>query len=133
MQSYYFGSMDEYIQASYAPTDRATCKSCKLKIGKGEVRMGYLMDSDHFSGKTWFHLACFTLRPLFKDLKPEEQIYKLEELEKEDREVVIEHVAKELERLRSGVKVSKKSKPSKAAKKSKEEEEETQVPVSQAQ
>lgn len=81
MQSYYFGTMDEYIQTSYAPTDRATCKSCKHKIDKAEVRMGYLMDSDHFSGKSWYHLACFTLRPLFKDLKPEEQIYKLEELD----------------------------------------------------
>lgn len=83
--------------------------------------MGYLMDSDHFSGKSWFHLACFTLRPLFRDIKPEEQVYKLEDLEKEDRETVLEHIKNEVERLKSGIKASKKTKPSKAVKKSKEE------------
>lgn len=132
MKNYYFGSMDEYIQTGYAPTDRASCKACKLGIGKSAVRMGYIMDSDHFSGKNWYHLACFTLRPLFKDLNPEEQIYKIEELDKEDREGVVEHVAREVERLKSGIKLKRKGKSKKMATQSKEEdekEEETEVPV----
>lgn len=72
--------MNEYLEASYAPTARAACKSCKLKIPKDALRMGVLMESDHFVGKNWYHIDCFTLRPLFKDIDPEKQIYKINTL-----------------------------------------------------
>lgn len=34
MNQFYFGTMDEYIQAAYAPTGRAACRACKQKIQK---------------------------------------------------------------------------------------------------
>lgn len=80
MQRYFFGTMNEYLESSYAPTGRAACKKCKDKIEKDSIRMGILMDSDHFSAKNWYHLDCFTLRPLFKNIDPKKQIYKIDTL-----------------------------------------------------
>lgn len=34
MQSYYFGSSLEYIEAEYATSNRSTCRGCKSKIEK---------------------------------------------------------------------------------------------------
>jgi len=89
MNMYYFGAMNEYIESGYAPTDRAKCKSCKTQIEKDSLRMGIIQDDDHFSGKYWYHLDCFTLKPRFKELDPEQQIYNLDHLEEEDMEKVL--------------------------------------------
>lgn len=50
------------------------------------------MESDHFNGQYWYHLPCFTLRPLFKDINPKEQIYNLDQLDEEDYNKVLDHV-----------------------------------------
>lgn len=78
MQDYFFGSMDEYIEVGYAPTARANCRNCRKRIGKGELRVGESMDSDHFSHRYWYHLNCFTLKPLFAQIDPLKQIYNME-------------------------------------------------------
>lgn len=77
MNNFYFGAMNEYISASYAPTGRAKCKNCKETIEKDDLRLGIIMDDDHFGGKYYYHPACFTLKPRFKDINPETQIHGL--------------------------------------------------------
>jgi hypothetical protein len=57
------------------------------------------MLSDHFNSKLWYHLDCFKLKPLFKGIDPERQIYKLDELHKKDRETVVKHIQQEVDRL----------------------------------
>jgi hypothetical protein len=78
MQDYFFGSMDEFIEVGYAPTARANCRNCRKRIGKGELRVGESMDSDHFTHRYWYHLNCFTLKPLFAQIDPLKQIYNME-------------------------------------------------------
>ena len=88
MIAFQFGTMDEYLEATYAPTGRAVCRQCKNKIEKGEIRMGLCMDDDHFRSHLYYHLTCFTLRPLFKDIDPTRQIYKFDDLSYKDQEKV---------------------------------------------
>ncbi len=90
MQDYFFGTMDEYIETSYAPTGRAACRSCRAKIEKGEVRLGEIMEEDHFNSRHYYHLACFQLKPLFRNIDPRRQIYKMDQLDKDDQDKVIE-------------------------------------------
>lgn len=80
MQDYFFGTMDEFIETGYAPTGRAACRRCKGKIEKGAVRVGECMESDHFNARLWHHLICFRLKPLFRAIRPDRQIYKLDQL-----------------------------------------------------
>jgi hypothetical protein len=96
MNNYYFGTMDEYVSTGYAPTGRAACKTCKKKIEKDTIRMGICMDNDHFNGKNWYHLDCFVLRPLFKEIDPEQQIYNIDQLEPEDHELVLQAIKNEI-------------------------------------
>lgn len=84
--------MSEYIEAGYAPTNRANCKVCKQNIPKDSLRIGLCSDDDHFNARYWHHLDCFNLKPRFKDLDPETQIYQLENLEEEDCEKVVEYM-----------------------------------------
>lgn len=92
MNIVYFGSMNEYIEAGYAPTGRASCKGCKQKIVKESVRIGLCMNDDHFNGRYWYHLNCFDLKPRFKYIDPKQQIYNLENLEKEDCDKVLNYM-----------------------------------------
>lgn len=87
------------------------------------------MNDDHFSGKYWYHLNCFTLEPRFKEIDPETQVYKIQELEKGDYEEVVKHIKEEVERLNDGKKKGKvaKAKAKKKAKKDQNEEEEQDV------
>jgi hypothetical protein len=100
MEAFYFGPMREYIEVNYAPTDRAKCKTCKLKIPKETLKIGFCMDDDHFSGRYWYHFDCFTLKPRFKELNPEEQVYNLENLEAEDVDKVVNYLKEEVTRLK---------------------------------
>lgn len=115
MKPGYFGAMGEYVEASYAPTDRAKCKSCKSQIEKDKLRMGIIQTDDHFSGKYYYHLECFSLRPKFKELDPEQHIHNLEQLNKKDRKQVLELIKNELDRLREGRK-KVKAEPTKSKK-----------------
>lgn len=63
MMMYYFGNSLEYIEAGYAASNRSSCKACKVKINKDELRLGLILDDDHFNAKYWYHLKCFTLKP----------------------------------------------------------------------
>ena len=50
--------MDHYIEP--AKSGRASCRKCKEKIEKGELRFGHAVDSG-FSDEPsfqWYHLAC---------------------------------------------------------------------------
>lgn len=60
---YYFGNSLEYIEAEYALSNRSSCKACKQKIDKDELRLGLILDDDHFNAKNWYHLKCFQLKP----------------------------------------------------------------------
>lgn len=92
MQDYYFGTMDEYIETGYAPTGRATCRHCHTKIFNGSVRIGEIMENDHFNSRYYYHVSCFHLKPLFKNIDPKKQIYKLDQLEENDQKAVIEQI-----------------------------------------
>lgn len=81
MNMFFFGAMQEYIEASYAPTGRAKCKTCKDTIEKDSLRLGIIINDDHFGGKSYYHPSCFSLKPRFKELDPETQIYQLDQLE----------------------------------------------------
>lgn len=63
MNMYYFGNSLEYIEAEYATSNRSTCRGCKLKIEKDSLRLGLILDDDHFNAKYWYHLKCFQLKP----------------------------------------------------------------------
>ena len=96
--------------------------------------MGLCMDDDHFSSHKYYHLDCFSLRPLFKDIDPNQQIYRFDDLENKDQELVIARIEAEQERLKKGIKKAKKPAPKaeaaknnqKKKKKAKSEEEESE-------
>uniref|UniRef100_A0A7S1B6B7 PARP-type domain-containing protein n=1 Tax=Corethron hystrix TaxID=216773 RepID=A0A7S1B6B7_9STRA len=44
-----------------AKSGRATCKKCKLKIGKGEIRIGETRKGEDFDMVSWKHAKCFTM------------------------------------------------------------------------
>lgn len=108
MLAYYLTGRSEYLQASYAPTDRARCKVCKDTIALHSLRIGEIMDDDHFSGQTWYHCECFTLKPRFKAIDPETQIYKLNSLDEEDIKCVLRQVYEGLKRFNGGKEIPKK-------------------------
>lgn len=81
MISFYFGPHNEYIEAGYATSNRSTCKSCKLKIQKEAVRLAYVIDANNLHSRHWYHLRCFELKPLFKDINIEEQVYNLDQVD----------------------------------------------------
>lgn len=68
-----------------------------------------MIDSDHFSGKNWYHLDCYSLKPRFKHIDPESQIKGLEKLQKKDQTNVLRHFKNEVKRLASSRKSSSKS------------------------
>lgn len=78
MKDCLFGTMDEFIETGYAPSNRATCRGCRTRIEKDTVRLGECTVSDHFNGRLWFHLDCFKLKPLFSTIDPKKQVFKLE-------------------------------------------------------
>jgi hypothetical protein len=116
MQDYFFGTMDEYIETGYAPSGRATCRGCRSKIENREVRLGEIMESDHFNSRHYYHVVCFKLKPLFRNIDPKRQIYKLDQLEDSDQKKVIEQVEMEKDRLNGGGKDKGKKKSAKKAK-----------------
>lgn len=78
MKKSYFGqNNEEYIEVAYAPTGRAKCKSCNKLIENKNLRISDSTDNDHFIGKQWYHVNCFTLRNIFKELQPENDIFNL--------------------------------------------------------
>lgn len=48
-------------RAEYAKSGRAGCKSCKLSISQGSLRIARMVQSPHFDGKVphWYHFSCF--------------------------------------------------------------------------
>lgn len=129
MQDYFFGTMDEYIETGYAPTGRATCRACRSKIVNGEVRLGEIMESDHFNSRNYYHVTCFQIKPLFRNIDPQRQIYKLDQLEETDRKAVIGQVQMEKNRLNGGGKGKGKKESAKTAKSkpNKDEKEEKKI------
>lgn len=51
--------------ASYAlenaKSGRASCKKCKEKIGKGDLRIGETIEGVDFTTTKWYHVQCFTI------------------------------------------------------------------------
>jgi ribosomal protein L12E/L44/L45/RPP1/RPP2 len=93
------------------------------------VRLGEIMEEDHFNSRHYYHLACFKLKPLFRNIDPRSQIYKIEDLDGDDQNMVIDHIQREVVRMAAGGKGKKdsakkaKDKPTKE-REGKEEEEE---------
>lgn len=87
---------NEYIEASYAPSGRAKCRGCKAAIEKEAVRLGQIMEDDHFNARYYYHVNCFKLPPRFKTIDPETQIYKLDNLEGGDVDLVINRIREEV-------------------------------------
>jgi len=68
MNTFYFGDSFEFIEAEYAKSNRSSCKACKVKIDKDELRLGLINDDDHMSTKYYYHVDCFKLFPRHKEL-----------------------------------------------------------------
>jgi len=49
------------FRAEYAKSNRSSCKACKAKIDKDELRLAAMVQSPMFDGKVpnWFHAKCF--------------------------------------------------------------------------
>lgn len=98
LKDFYIGDSYEYITVEYANSGRAACKKCKEKIGMEELRVGILVDDDHFStgqGTQWFHQACFHFKPRHKVLELEglnKKIHNLETLNKKDQKTIISYL-----------------------------------------
>ena len=60
------------LTLEYAPTARATCKGCKLKIDKGALRIGVESDMGDYSVFAWRHLDCYNLGRKYKDIDPKD-------------------------------------------------------------
>mmetsp|Transcript_15015 Transcript_15015/g.21499 ORF Transcript_15015/g.21499 Transcript_15015/m.21499 type:complete len:152 (+) Transcript_15015:150-605(+) len=51
-----------------AKSGRSSCKKCKIKILKNEIRLGVETDGPSFKLQSWYHPTCFTLpRKLVKE------------------------------------------------------------------
>lgn len=78
--------------AEYAKSGRASCKLCKNKIDKDELRLGAMVQSAFHDGKQpqWYHEKCF-----FQKLRPttEGDIAHFEGLRYEDQQKVREKIA----------------------------------------
>uniref|UniRef100_A0A7S4HQV9 PARP-type domain-containing protein n=1 Tax=Odontella aurita TaxID=265563 RepID=A0A7S4HQV9_9STRA len=44
-----------------AKSGRSSCKKCKVKIGKGEIRLGVNAPAGDYNMQSWYHTKCFTL------------------------------------------------------------------------
>ena len=100
------GDSVEYISVEYAKSGRAACKTCKEKIGQDELRVGILVDDDHFStgqGTQWFHKACFHFKPRHKVLELDgfnKKIHNVSALEKKDQKDILAYLKAELESVK---------------------------------
>lgn len=79
----------EYLEVGYARSGRSTCRTCKQKIEISTLRIAICMDDPRFSRQDWYHLPCFELKPRFKDVDPDENVYRIDELDPEDYDKVI--------------------------------------------
>ena len=52
---------DQPYRVEYAKSNRASCKACKGKIDKDELRLAKMVRNPRFDGVSphWFHFDCF--------------------------------------------------------------------------
>ncbi|XP_053691962.1 poly [ADP-ribose] polymerase [Sabethes cyaneus] len=78
--------------SEYAKSNRASCKLCKNKIDKDELRLGAMVQSAFHDGKQaqWYHEKCF-----FQKLRPttEGDVAHFENLRYEDQQRIREKIA----------------------------------------
>ena len=60
------------------------------------LRIGEIMDDDHFNAKYYYHWECFRLKPRFQHIDPETQIMNLDKLNKKDQNTILKKVKDEL-------------------------------------
>ena len=99
------------------------------------MRIGECLDDEHFQGKQYYHVDCYKLKPRFKNIDLDTQLYNVAELQKKDRTRVLKVLKDELKRINkiSEKKTSKeksKKSPSKPKSKSKSKKEEEKKEVS---
>ena len=51
-------------------------------------------------GKAWYHLHCFNLKSIFAGLKPEENVFGLDKLHKEDHDDIIDYLHERLKEMK---------------------------------
>ena len=77
--------------SEYAKSGRASCKLCKSKIDKDELRLGAMVQSAFHDGKQaqWYHEPCF-----FQKLRPttEGDVAGFENLRVEDQKRIREKI-----------------------------------------
>ena len=58
------GALDLPFKAEYAKSNRSSCKKCKEKIDKAELRLAVMVQSPMFDGKVpnWHHVKCFFMK-----------------------------------------------------------------------
>ncbi|CAK75956.1 unnamed protein product (macronuclear) [Paramecium tetraurelia] len=76
-----------FMTAVYAPSARASCRSCQAKIAKDELRLSNIVDEDHYHQQLHYHADCFQLKPDFKNATYKD-IFHVENLTKADQEKV---------------------------------------------
>jgi hypothetical protein len=73
----------------YAKSARSTCKGCKLKIEKSELRCGNSVDTGDHPMCSWFHLECYKVPNKLEDAS---QLEGLSDLKKEDQKKTVEYI-----------------------------------------
>ena len=51
-----------------------------------------MMFSDHFSARNYYHPNCYKLKPRFKHIDPETQIYNLDKVNKKDQNIALKQI-----------------------------------------
>jgi hypothetical protein len=78
----------------YSKSGRATCKGCKFKIDKDEIRIGIITEGPgDYEMCSWKHIHCFSLKRKYKDTKCD-TIPGFDELSHKDRNEVREYFVK---------------------------------------
>lgn len=76
------------LSVEYAKSARASCKSCKDKIEKGQMRIGSTLPGGEYDMVHWYHLQCFGIPNSFGQAK---DLTGFNTLKKEDKAILEEY------------------------------------------
>lgn len=119
---------DNRFSVDYAKVGTSSCKKCKTKIGKGEIRIAKISPSPFSEGDTmklYHHVECLfetflNARATTKIIESTTDLDGWEDVNQIDREKILEQI-KRIEETRAKKSPTKKSKPKKATKANEEE------------
>eukprot|EP01029_Cantina_marsupialis_P010698 TRINITY_DN242_c1_g1_i1.p1 TRINITY_DN242_c1_g1~~TRINITY_DN242_c1_g1_i1.p1 ORF type:complete len:1451 (+),score=678.48 TRINITY_DN242_c1_g1_i1:158-4510(+) len=91
----------------YAKSNRSSCKHCRDKISKGELRLARMVQSPHFDGKIpqWNHKTCFFIKS-FRGMTRLDMLHGIDNIQQED----IDWISSQIDK-KGGNKAKKEVKP----------------------